>query len=124
MSGEAVILGKNQNASEKSGMVAAPPLIMDESYPLTQDVSRGITRYTFKSRTPLKISRNSRPKQKTRRPTMMSPPWPHVNGTNDGPVRDSHIFKTSSGGRQLCSDWTEPRWEECSCRPQKREKWR
>ena len=81
-----------------------PPLTRDESYPLTQDVSRGLRRYIFKNRTPLENFPElvDQCEGQPEGHTTMSPPWSYVNIASNVPVRESHIFKTSTEGRQLC----------------------
>ena len=70
---------------------------------MTQDVSKGIRRYIFKNRTPsknFKISRPMPPVRRTKGHATMSPPWPYVNVAGNGPVRERHILKTSTGSTQ------------------------
>jgi len=102
MSGEAATLRKNQNASEGSGMVTAPTVDKRRVIPIDTGCEQRNKKIHIQDQNTFQKFRNGRPKRRTMRHTTMSPPWSYVNGISDRPVRSSHIFKTSTEGRQLC----------------------
>lgn len=105
MSQEAAILRKDQNGSEGPGTPIAPTIDKRRVIPIDARCEQGNKKIQIQEQNTFRrISRISRPMRRTRGHTTMSPPWSYVNVASNVPVslKESHIFKTSTEGKQLC----------------------